>query len=239
MRIVSFVPSFTETFLEAGVEVVGRTRFCIHPPEAQAIPIVGGTKDGDWEKVRGLKPDLVIFDREENTREMAQACGVPFLSTHVTSMPSLAAELRTLSGALANRALDQYAERAEALLQAPFIKKPLGSPLTNLPEDVDRILYLIWRNPWMAVSSETFIGSVCGLSGFPLPQFADRYPKIKLEDFSKEKTLLLLSSEPFPFHRYVEEIKSLGFPAILVNGENFSWFGIRSIRYLESLVSPS
>ena len=74
MRVVSLVPSLTETLLECGVEVVGRTRFCIHPADKVAdIPAVGGTKEVNWQRCLALEPDLVVMDKEENTLEMAQA----------------------------------------------------------------------------------------------------------------------------------------------------------------------
>ena len=90
MRIVSMVPSWTETLLKAGVNVVGRTRYCIHPPKLITnIPIVGGTKDVSWDLVEDLKPDLVLLDQEENPLEMAEECPVPYFATHVNSIESL------------------------------------------------------------------------------------------------------------------------------------------------------
>lgn len=234
MRVISFVPSLTETLIEAGISVVGRTRFCIHPSAARAIPVVGGTKVGRWDKVQALKPDLVIFDREENTREMAESCGVPYVATHVTSVETLATELRKLSSTLSSPQLQGYAERAEALRQGSFKREGLYERLTTIPKSVDQVLYLIWRDPWMAVSADTFIGSVCEQVGLRLPRFDSKYPQIRLEDYSPERTLLLFSSEPFPFRKHVDEIKALGFPAGLVDGECFSWFGLRAIRFLES-----
>src|SRR5437868_6660844 len=97
MRVVSFVPSWTETLLSSGVEVVGRTRFCIHPHEkVAAIPVVGGTKDWNLEKLRALKPDLLLLDQEENPKFMAEQSEFPFHATHIESVQSVAGALRAM-----------------------------------------------------------------------------------------------------------------------------------------------
>jgi len=97
MRVVSMVPSWTETLLECGCEVVGRTRFCIHPERVRDIPIVGGTKSIDWDKVGALNADLLLLDREENTRSMSVESPIEVFATHVTSVDDLAPELERLS----------------------------------------------------------------------------------------------------------------------------------------------
>lgn len=251
MRVVSFVPSLTETLLACGVEIVGRTRFCIHPvAEVKDIPIVGGTKHADWQKVQDLKPDLVIFDQEENTREMVEQCSVPYVSTHVISLSTLARDLQTLSEHFKNINLEKLATRALKLEESKAIcskgqtlswlgasteteqNHPVLKVLKPWSGDIDHILYLIWRDPWMTVSRDTFIGDVCQTVGIELPQFSTRYPKIDLKDYAPESTLLLFSSEPYPFARHEKLIQELGFPAALVNGESFSWFGVRSIEFL-------
>lgn len=247
MKVVSFVPSLTETLLECGVDVVGRTRYCIHPAEKVAnIPIVGGTKNADWSKVYELNVDLVLFDREENTEEMAEDCTLPYFATHVIDLASLGSELQRLGEKLSNKKLIEVAKRATVLAAA----KPLTTlPNTNLPhikkwnieslKSADNILYLIWRNPWMGVGRNTFIGDVLAKLGLTLPTFDDRYPVLELRDYKKSKTLLLFSSEPYPFQKYEDELVKLGYPSALVDGENFSWFGIRSIRFLENFIVNS
>lgn len=248
MKIVSFVPSITETLIECGVNVVGRTRFCIHPNgRVNTIPIVGGTKNVDWEKLKSLQADYILLDKEENTAEMAQACPIPFISTHVLSMNSLSQELLRLSEILKNKELAKLSERAQkiSLYSAQdknmnlFLSKILTGKLPNMkilcpwPKDIKNVLYVIWKNPWMAVSRGTYIGSVCEALGFQLPEFPNLYPCIDFESFDKKNTLLLFSSEPYPFHKIENEISKMEFPSAVVDGEAFSWFGIRSIRFLE------
>jgi iron complex transport system substrate-binding protein len=233
MRVVSLVPSLTETLLACGVDVIGRTRFCVHPPGE--IPVVGGTKQVDWEKVRALAPDFVLFDKEENTKEMAEACRFPRLFTHVTSLSSLAKDLRSLGKILGNDRLMGLAERAEGLRarEAGGIPsfKTLVAPNYS---KIKTILYLVWRDPWIAVSRDTFIGDMLAHLGYELPRFPERYPKIALEEYDPATTLLLFSSEPYPFEKKSEELAKLGFPSLIVDGEAFGWFGIRAIKFLES-----
>ncbi len=123
MRVVSMVPSWTETLLKAGVPVVGRTRFCIHPPKMITnIPIVGGTKDVSWELVEDLKPDLVLLDEEENPLEMAEECPVPYFSTHVSSLETLQKELVRLGEKFENPALIDMSVRCLDVIEAPPVK---------------------------------------------------------------------------------------------------------------------
>lgn len=231
MKVVSLVPSLTETLLMSGVNVVGRTRFCVHPPGN--IPVVGGTKQVDWEKVRALDPDFVLFDREENTKEMAEACPFPALVTHVTSLAALARDLRMLARDLGSEKLSALADRAEKLRPRTLPAIPSLSVLQS-PDyaRIETILYLVWRDPWIAVSRDTFIGDMLFHLGYELPRFAEPYPRVNLENYDPATTLLLLSSEPYPFGKKEDEIRALGFPSLIVDGESFGWFGIRAIDFL-------
>lgn len=93
MRIVSMVPSWTETLLKAGVQVVGRTRFCIHPPEVDyKCPYSRGTKEVSWDLVMDLKPGFGFIRPRGNPLEMAEECPLPYLATHVTSLETLQKE---------------------------------------------------------------------------------------------------------------------------------------------------
>jgi iron complex transport system substrate-binding protein len=241
MRVVSLVPSWTETLLSCGVEVVGRTRFCVHPEGAGAIPVVGGTKDLDLSKLVAIRPDLVLVDKEENLPWMAAEHGWKTHITHVSSAADMPGELGRLADLLSNERLRALGEEWNEELRAPFasrsvirmpgllewIREPVSEP--------ELILYLIWRNPWMGVSRDTFVGSMLAHAGYEalLPSFAQKYPKLELSAFDPARTLLLFSSEPYPFSQKRAELGKLGFPAALVDGEAYSWFGIRSLRFLQ------
>lgn len=230
------VPSWTETLLEAGVEVVGRTRFCIHPPSR--VPRVGGTKDWKLPRLLSLKADLLVLDREENPLFMSMDSGLPIWASHVRSLSDVAMALWDLSLKLDCRVMCDWARRWEAVVAAP--------PCAGFPgivewgrrpsSEVRSVVYVIWRDPWMAVGPETFIGSVLAKTGYPVFGFGEKYPVVDFADFDRESTLLLFSSEPYPFLRKREGLAELGFPYAFVDGESFSWFGVRALRFLESVL---
>lgn len=256
MRVVSMVPSWTETLLEAGVDVVGRTRFCIHPKEkVKEISVVGGTKNIEWQSVANLKPDILLLDKEENPKSMFDESKFKTLITHITSVDDVPREINKLSVELKAKQLKLLAERWQDVIEqlegAPrdslascsndeskkrgiitWIKKP--------PRDLEQIVYVIWKNPYMAIAKETFIGSVLKLlnldTHISVATHGKRYPEIKLEDFDPDKTLFLFSSEPFPFHKKTGEIGALGLYSAIVDGESFSWFGARSLKFLENQI---
>jgi hypothetical protein len=243
MRVVSLVPSWTETLLECGVEVVGRTRFCVHPsPQVEKIPIVGGTKDLDAEKLAQLKPDLVLVDKEENLPWMAESHDWKVHCSHVESTDDVPRELDWLANFLGSQRLALLAAEWREQLDHPAYPHPHVAELpgvlqwTRIPkQEPEVILYLVWRSPWMAVSRQTFVGSMLTQLGFGgrLPNFTEKYPKIDLGKYDHEKTLLLFSSEPYPFARKPQELLSLDFPSAIVDGEAYSWFGYRSLRFLQ------
>ncbi|MGZ3773093.1 MAG: helical backbone metal receptor [Pseudobdellovibrionaceae bacterium] len=245
MRVVSMVPSWTETLLRAGVQVVGRTRFCVHPPKMITnIPVVGGTKEVFWDLVIDLKPDLVLLDKEENPLEMAEQCPLPYLATHVSSLEDLQKELVILGEHFQNSSLMQMAVKCLDILEAPKPqwnqqKIPGFLEWVKIPsKEYQRVAYMIWKKPWMTVSRETYIGSVLEKLGAELLMFpeGEKYPLIEVEECTD--TLLLFSSEPYPFQKKISELKELGFEGAIVDGESYSWFGIRSLDFLyENLIA--
>ncbi len=238
------VPSWTETLIEAGVNVVGRTRFCIHPEDkVENIPVVGGTKYVDWLKVKKIKPDLVIFDREENLVEMAHACPYPWYASHVQSIHDMPEQIQRLSYKLDSPGLGVMAENWEKLLKMIPPILPSHSPpgliewKKPIQDSVKRIVYVIWKDPWMAAGPDTFIGSAYEWLGWKLWGFS-KYPTFTLEDIKSQYTFFLCSSEPYPFLKKKDSTLELPGAVAIVDGEKLSWFGIRSYRYLSSLVFP-
>jgi len=241
MRIVSMVPSWTETLLRAGIPVVGRTRFCIHPAEfVKNIPAVGGTKDVKWDLIEDLKPDLILLDREENPQEMAEASPCRVLATHVHSLETLQFELQRLGDEFKNQQLVTWSLQLQAILDRgplrwneeaiPGLIEWVISPMRPGPRPV---LYMIWKKPWMAVGPSTYIGSVLHQLGAQVVSFLDdeKYPVIEVEDF--KEVLILFSSEPYPFHKKIEDLRKEGLAGALVDGEAYSWFGVRSLEFLK------
>ena len=244
MRVISLVPSLTETLLDCGVDVVGRTRFCIHPkPLVANIPAVGGTKAVDWQRCASLEPDLIVMDREENTLEMAESCPFDWLATHITSVENVGDELKRLAVALQNESLDARGNQWRELAALPPVTL---DGLHDLPGQqaligesdgsYKRVEYMIWRDPWMAVGHQTFIGSVLAKIGLGhlIPDHAVPYPTLNADQIPDPDTFYLFSTEPFPFDRYEVELAESGFNGAVVDGEFYSWFGSRSFRLLSA-----
>lgn len=236
MRVVSFVPSWTETLVCAGVNIVGRTRFCIHPDQqVKSITVVGGTKDILLDQVVALKPDLVIFDKEENNQEMYQLCvakGLHCVVTHVIGLQTCGRELQQLGQVLNNKMLKTWGEKylqltrqnrdlfQECVVQGDF-----------LPDQSYQ--YVIWKRPYMTVARQTFIGDMLSLFGIELMVSDKKYPEISEHELKKH--FCLFSTEPFPFAQYFQELKKSGYQGVLVDGEKLSWYGIRALRFLKVL----
>lgn len=225
-RIISLVPSLTELIIDLGMEdqLVGRTRFCIHPKEkVDNIEIIGGTKNPRLDKVRDLNPDLIIANKEENRREDIQALQEDF-EVNVT-------EITTIEDALI--VIHELAKTFDKTTEGKQLITNIQQALEARPE-VPKLntAYLIWKDPWMTVGRDTYIHDI--LDHWNLPNvFANkkRYPKITLEDIKKQNPdLILLSSEPYPFkEKHMTQIEE-ACPAarvLLVEGEWFSWYGSR------------
>lgn len=238
------VPSWTETLLEAGIDVVGRTRFCVHPRErVKAIPVLGGTKSWDLEKLRELSPDIVLLDREENPREMAEQSPFPVLDTHVDSLKSLASELDRLGESFSNESLKSWARELREILAKPprskFLPPPGVRGILGDPSPVPAaraVTYLIWRDPWMAAGRGTFIASLLEFLGAEIGALPKgKYPRLDDASLRSSSSILLFSSEPYPFEKKRDEIEALGLNGYLVDGEAYGWFGIRALRFLQSV----
>ena len=193
MRVVSLVPSQSELLADLGVAPVGVTRFCVHPTSLkERATIVGGTKQVDVEKVRALRPDWILANKEENTPAMVEARS-DLAPVHVT-------DVRTLDDALAmiETVGRHVGKRAPAARLARTIAERFDALSTFEPL---RCAYLIWRDPLMTVGGDTFISDVMARAGL-INAFADqtRYPITTPDELSRlNLDAVLLSSEPFPF----------------------------------------
>jgi ABC-type Fe3+-hydroxamate transport system substrate-binding protein len=236
-RIVCLVPSITELLCELGLgeQIVGRTGFCIHPREiVRRIPKVGGTKSVNIEKIRALKPTHVIVNVDENEKPTADAISefVPHLVvTHPLAPLDNLALYRQMGEAFGAR---DEAERLCSEFQAAYDRTVAGRyPLRD-------VLYLIWKDPWMTVSRDTYISRTLALFGLQtLPADAgERYPKLTLaEPWLSSVDEVLLSSEPYAFRdKHVRETsEQIRKPVRLIDGEMTSWYGSRAIRGLAYL----
>lgn len=226
-RVISLVPSITEFLIDLGVNVVGRTKFCIHPKDSvKDIPIIGGTKKFRFDKISELSPDLIIGNKEENYSE-----GIKELEQRY---PVWMSDIRSIEQSermmlmLGN--LFGEADRAQHFISRLRMRM---NGLKNIFEG--RVLYLIWEKPWMAVGTDTYIHDFLTHLGYKNVITDNRYPEIatpkKLQILNPQ--YLLLSSEPFPFGKeHVEEFQRLLPHAIvrLVEGEFYSWYGTRLLN---------
>jgi ABC-type Fe3+-hydroxamate transport system substrate-binding protein len=229
-RIISIVPSQTELLFDLGLneEVIGITKFCIHPASwFYTKTRVGGTKSLHINIIKELEPDLIIANKEENIKEQVEdlAAHFPVWISDVHDLESAFEMIRNV-GCLTDRDL-QAASLIEKIKEN-FLQL---SPLATMP----LAAYLIWNDPYMTAGKDTFIHSMMEAAGLQ-NAFADhkRYPQTNLEQLkAKGLDLLLLSSEPFPFkQKHVDGLRSTvvnvasNKPQIeLVDGQMFSWYG--------------
>jgi hypothetical protein len=211
--------------------------------QSKNIPVVGGTKDLNWERVAALKPDLLILDQEENLKWMKEQAPCLVLVGHVTSIESMAEFSMELARNIPDSpALHQYAPRWRKIIEAPqrtwnWLEIPGAQESWVQPsEEFEEIVYMIWKKPWMKAGSETFIESVferLGASQFR-PKTEKKYPTLEDIELEAREKVFLFSSEPFPFARESQALKQMtpGRGAI-VEGEGYSWFGVRSLEFLE------
>lgn len=238
-RIVSLVPSQTELLYHLGLEeqVVGVTKFCIHPESwFKNKTKIGGPKTLNFSKIAELKPDLIIGNKEENTQEQIEEAR--------RIAPVWLSDIYTLEDSLEMIAkISEITEKeAEGKKISQQIKANFATliPFANQP----RVLYFIWRKPYMAVASNTFIDFVLTecLGAKNAIEHQKRYPELDMENLP-EVDYVFLSTEPYPFkEKHFPEIKKI-FPKakiLLVDGEYFTWYGSRLIgtpNYLKSVMS--
>jgi ABC-type Fe3+-hydroxamate transport system substrate-binding protein len=237
VRIVCLVPSITELVCDLGLadRLVGRTGFCIHPWETvRRIPKLGGTKDVKLDRVRELAPTHVILNIDENRRELADELAefVPNIVVTHPLGPRDNLALYRLVGAIFDR--ETEAERLCAELEHGLDKlRARAYPKRD-------VLYLIWREPWMAIAPDTYIARMLALVNWrshPLSPDG-RYPEVALERYAGRVDHVLLSSEPYHFKEgHLAEVTAAvpGADVSLIDGEMTSWYGSRAIEGLRYL----
>ena len=228
-RIISLVPSLTELLYDLGLdnEVVGITKFCVHPHDwLGKKQIVGGTKNFWFGVIDQLRPDLIIGNKEENYLEGIQKLQLNY--------PIWMSDVITFNDALDMIRL--VAKITDKEKEGDSLVSNIQSSFSQVIEaQRKRALYLIWRNPWMSVGGKTFIHTMLEKAGFiNVFEKENRYPELterNIKDLNPE--VVLLSSEPFPFkEEHMIELKAMlpNAEIKLVDGEMFSWYGSRMIK---------
>lgn len=227
-RIVSLVPSQTELLVDLGVEelLVGVTKFCIHPAGMkERVGQIGGTKAVKIDQVIALKPDLVIGNKEENLQS-----DIETLEQHVPVWMSDIHDLKTALEMI--HQVGSLVEKEQKSLQVIESIRQNFNRLGQIKksDQLTKVLYLIWRKPYMAAGKGTFIDDCLMRCGWVNCVDESRYPEI--DPTTLQPDLILLSSEPYPFQeRHIKELSML-FPDTrieLVDGEYFSWYGTRML----------
>lgn len=246
VRIVSLVPSITELLFSLGLQenLVGRTGFCVHPKgQVRRVSKVGGTKTVDVPKVKKLGATHLIVNVDENPRPVVEEIAqfVPNVVVTHPIEPEDNIRLYRLLGGIFGRE-----SKAEELASA-FIRELANTRDAAREFDREKVLYLIWRSPWMTVSRATYISRMLDLVGWEtVPEQAhSRYPSVELTPQTmRDVDVVLLSTEPYSFaDRHIDEIRAelplQSHPQItLIDGGMTSWYGSRAIeglRYLREL----
>ncbi|OON68713.1 ABC transporter substrate-binding protein [Hymenobacter sp. CRA2] len=237
-RIVSLVPSQTELLFDLGLgeRVVGVTKFCVHPAEArQRATVVGGTKNFHFDKVAALKPDLILGNKEENYQEGIEQLAAQY-PVWMSDIVTLADALDMMRRVGLITGTKTRAEQLSAGIAASFGALAPAEPLVTAA-------YFIWRHPYMAAASGTFIDEMLPYAGFRnVLGHLTRYPEISAEQLAEANPqVILLSSEPYPFQdKHMAEFQAICPTArvLVVDGELFSWYGSRlqhSAAYFQQL----
>lgn len=248
-RIISLVPSQTELLVDLGLKdrLVGVTRFCIHPEGlTDEIKVVGGTKKIVRDRLYELQPDLIICNKEENTPEIVEFCD--------QVAPTYISDVNTLEDAMVM--INDIGQLTGTSFKAKALSRKIKMSFNNLDKfEPQKVLYLIWKNPYMTVGERTFINDIITKSGLTnVAQEMSRYPELTLDKMVElQPDHIFLSSEPYPFKEDdIADIKqafALAAPQhpvkpnvepniLLVDGEMFSWYGSRLLKcaqYFEDL----
>ncbi len=239
-RIISLVPSQTELLVALGLEdqIVGITKFCIHPTHLKKQKaIIGGTKKVHYQKIRDLHPDIIVCNKEENTKEMVIALQ--------KIAPVYVSDIYTITDVV------QLFLNIGTIFNKVSLARKLGSELQDKVVDFKefikdkpqkKVAYFIWANPWMVAGRDNFINELLKLNNYDnVFEATSRYPEIELKQLSIIKPdIILLSSEPYPFkEKHSSLLQQYSNAEILfVDGEFFSWYGSRllqSFDYFKSL----
>ena len=227
-RIVSLVPSQTEFLYEIGLKdkIVGQTVFCIHPKSHfKKSKKIGGTKKVRFDELDELKPDFILCNKEENNEEIVEILSEKY--------PVWVSDIKNIDDAF--YMMRSIGEIMDAESETESLLKNIESSLSQKKiRHQYSCLYLVWRNPYMAVGTDTFINHMLERSGFINLVKHNRYPELSTEDMQAlNPEVILLSSEPYPFkEKHMEELQNLlpNSKILTVDGELFSWYGSRLLN---------
>ncbi|HTF06398.1 MAG TPA: helical backbone metal receptor [Bacteroidia bacterium] len=241
LRIISLVPSQTELLYDLGLdeEIVGITKFCIHPEEwFRTKTRIGGTKQFHFDKIDVLKPDLILGNKEENEEVQIHRLQESY-PVWMSDIHNLDEAMKMIAAIGEITGKEKRADEIIGSIRANFDAMKVA--LQNVKKR--SAVYFIWRNPYMTAGKNTFIDSMMQELHLENVMVAERYPEVTLHELRElQPEVVLLSSEPYPFsEKHIDEIRSAVPDAAiqLVDGEMFSWYGSRLVHapgYFEKLL---
>lgn len=233
LRIVSLVPSQTELLVDLGLEehLVGITRFCEFPAGlVDRIPVMGGTKKVVMSRVKEALPDLIICNKEENTKDIVLACQ--------QIAPTYVSDIKNLENAI--EMIQDIGKLTGSSFKAKSLTRSININFNHLEKELSvfkNALYLIWKDPYMTVGGDTFIHDMMKRAGFSnIMEPTTRYPELTLDNMvNLQPDVILFSSEPYTFKNTDIAVFEDAFakaelqkPILLqVDGSYFSWYGSR------------
>jgi ABC-type Fe3+-hydroxamate transport system substrate-binding protein len=225
--IISTVPSLTELLFYFGLgdKILGVTKFCVHPIQAkQQCTIIGGTKNLRVQKIIDLKPELIIANKEENIKTE--------IETLANYTNVLLTDITTIQDAL--NAISLIGEVTQQIDKANNLLFEINESFKQIQKANKTVVYLIWKNPYMAAGTDTFINNMLNIAGYTNLVTNMRYPIITIEQLKQlAPDVLMLSSEPYPFKDiHITELQAIlpNTKISLVDGEIFSWYGSRMLH---------
>ncbi|HSY77130.1 MAG TPA: helical backbone metal receptor [Bacteroidia bacterium] len=229
-RIISLVPSQTELLYSLGLneEVVGITKFCVHPEEwFQSKQRIGGTKKLDFDKIAALKPDLIIGNKEENEESQIKQL--------MQQYPVWMSDIHNLEDAFVMMSgVGEVVNKSEKVSELVRTIKVAFEKLKTT--QLHTAAYFIWKEPYMVAGGDTFLNNMlnhCGLKNV-FENYKGRYPELNKEEIKQcNPEVILLSSEPYPFSdKHIDEFRQIcpNSKIALVDGEYFSWYGSRLLN---------
>lgn len=172
--------------------------------------------------------------------ELISSVGIKLLITDITNFDSLIQSCHYLAMNLNNKYLESIAQRYQLVIDSKskmskikFLSAVLLIGDLAILNNIDDFEYVIWKNPFMVIGQSTFISANFDLIGIKF-NHQEKYPEISDEQLKKSGCFF--SSEPFPFSNKFQELSQLGYRGIVVDGEKISWFGIRNLIFLESVL---
>ena len=196
-RIISLAPHVTEDLfaIGAGKLIVGAVNYSDYPPEANQIERIGGYNGFDLERIRALKPDLIIGWASGNPQrqlDQIKSLGIPVFLTFSKKMSDVPNVLERLGALSANEsgaaiAAKKYRDQLAILEKTYANRKPV------------RVFYQIWDRPLMTINNTQIISDVMRICGAVnvFGSLPDLTPKVDVEAvLVANPDVIMTSGEP-------------------------------------------